>query len=46
MSGDVIPVLAAIDPWRWQAHPEVWFLVLATVVYGILLTVFEFWHKG
>ena len=21
-------------------------LVLATVVYGVLLTVFEFWHKG
>lgn len=27
--GIVIPLVAAIDPWRWQAHPEVWFLVLA-----------------
>ena len=34
MSGDVIPVLAAIDPWRWQAHPEVWFLVLAILALG------------
>ena len=29
--GIVIPLVAAIDPWRWQAHPEVWFLVLAVL---------------
>ncbi|MDG2428626.1 MAG: cytochrome c oxidase assembly protein [Acidimicrobiales bacterium] len=28
-------VFAAVpDPWRWQAHPEVWFLVAALVVLG------------
>ncbi len=25
---------AAVDPWRWQAHPEVWFLVGAVVLLG------------
>ena len=22
------------DPWRWQAHPEVWFLVAAVIAFG------------
>tara|TARA_B110000914_G_scaffold40699_1_gene34106 strand:+ start:9658 stop:10560 length:903 start_codon:yes stop_codon:yes gene_type:complete len=30
----VLPLLGAIDPWRWQAHPEVWFLVLAILALG------------
>ena len=25
---------ATPDPWRWQAHPEVWFLVVAVVALG------------
>ena len=25
---------AVVDPWAWQAHPEVWFLVVAVVVLG------------
>ncbi len=33
-SSIVLPLLGAIDPWRWQAHPEVWFLVLAILACG------------
>jgi putative membrane protein len=32
--GIVLPLVGAIDPWRWQAHPEVWFLVLAILAFG------------
>jgi putative membrane protein len=34
ISDIVLPLLGAIDPWRWQAHPEVWFLVLAILACG------------
>lgn len=27
-------MILAADAWRWQAHPEVWFLVLAIVALG------------
>ena len=30
----VVTMVAATDPWRWQAHPEVWFLVVAVVALG------------
>ncbi|MEO2157230.1 MAG: hypothetical protein ABGY30_11505, partial [Acidimicrobiales bacterium] len=34
ISDAVLPLLGAIDPWGWQAHPEVWFLVLAILALG------------
>jgi putative membrane protein len=30
----VNPVLAAVDPWRWQPHPEVWVLVGGILLLG------------
>jgi len=27
-------LVASPDPWRWQAHPEVWFLVVAVIAFG------------
>ena len=27
-------ITAALDPWRWQAHPEVWFVVGSLVALG------------
>jgi putative membrane protein len=32
---DMSSLLAAVDPWRWQPHPEVWLLVGAVVAMGI-----------
>ena len=25
---------AALQPWRWQPHPEVWFVLISLVVLG------------
>ena len=32
--------LAAINPWRWQPHPEVWLLIAASVArpYAVVST--------
>ena len=36
MTGSLDAVLAAVpDPWRWQPHPEVWFLVAAILVFAV-----------
>lgn len=32
------PLLAAVDPWRWQPHPEVWFVVAAVIGLGFYAT--------
>ncbi len=34
----IVPVgpLAEVDPWRWQPHPEVWFVVASVVVLGVV----------
>jgi putative membrane protein len=31
----VTALLAAVDPWRWQPHLEVWFLVVAALALGL-----------
>jgi putative membrane protein len=31
-------MLAAVDPWRWQPHPEVWLLVLGILGLGLYAT--------
>jgi len=33
-----MPVAAAADAWRWQPHPEVWFLVLGVVGLSLYVT--------
>jgi len=33
-----MPVAAAVDAWRWQPHPEVWFLVLGVVALSVYVT--------
>ncbi len=33
-----MPVAAAVDAWRWQPHPEVWFLVLGVVGLSLYVT--------
>lgn len=33
-----MPVVAAVDAWRWQPHPEVWFLVLGVVALSLYVT--------
>jgi len=33
-----MPVVAAADAWRWQPHPEVWFLVLGVVGLSLYVT--------
>ena len=33
-----MPVAAAADAWRWQPHPEVWFLVLGVVGLSLYAT--------
>ena len=33
-----MPVLAAEDAWRWQPHPEVWFLVLGVIALSLYVT--------
>lgn len=30
-----MPMAAAVDAWRWQPHPEVWFLVLGVVALSL-----------
>jgi putative membrane protein len=34
----MIPMLAAVDPWRWQPHPEVWLLVSGILFLGLYAT--------
>ena len=33
-----MPAAAAVDAWRWQPHPEVWFLVLGVVGLSLYVT--------
>ena len=33
-----MPVAAAVDAWRWQPHPEVWFLILGIVGLSLYVT--------
>jgi putative membrane protein len=31
-------MVLAVDPWRWQPHPEVWFLVASVIGLGLYAT--------
>ena len=30
----MVTMVAATDPWQWQAHPEVWLLVASILALG------------